>query len=741
MADKNITSRRTHRIRTRLAAAHGVEWELLQTFLGFAFTVQQEALKSKVLKEKRSDSLAEGLHPAFERIAIAARNLTDATGAALALGGEDAMVCVARSGESAPPVSARFDAKSGLSGECIRTGETTVCVNAAADPRVNYQACRALHVSSMLYFPLRSTQGKMIGMLGVFSSKPRQFSQRDVSCLRFIEGLVQESLGRTAADPDPATLGVLLQQADFAEPEETFEAEMKPAVTAPIAMTPAPPKISPIMTQATVAPRAVVQEPRFTPKAQTARALAVIPEAVTPAPRPVLVSRPVVAVPPKPELRPAPKPEPIFVGRVVDESVQDSEPDLNIDPEIAGEAQRRSRIPAMLILLVAALVAIAAWNYNRFFGTQHFPATATPIPKSENDLPAVPAPESSADEAQAGSTEQELTSMVSLRSGDEVATVTIMLPQVIKYEGYQLTNPDRVYFDLHGAKLTDAKGNVFPSSEGLISKVRLSDYGAGITRVVFDLRGPATFEAKLADKPQRLVIELHRTGTAGKVQESVPAVPTKMTIVVDPGHGGKDLGTVSPSGLQEKDLTLDVAQRLGALLRRQLGANVIFTRDRDYFVTLDERVAIANQAHADFMISIHGNSSTLQSVRGVETYYFGQPDKPGAMPAEETETARAFAADVHRALIKGLADPQQPMRDRGVKQASFVVLRGAQMPAALAEVSFVSNRNDAPRLESPEYREQIARALYRGIANYVNHQMPHQTSSLDDGLHRAPVTP
>jgi N-acetylmuramoyl-L-alanine amidase len=144
------------------------------------------------------------------------------------------------------------------------------------------------------------------------------------------------------------------------------------------------------------------------------------------------------------------------------------------------------------------------------------------------------------------------------------------------------------------------------------------------------------------------------------------------------------------------------------------------------------------------MISIHGNSSTVQSVRGVETYYFREAGVPES--AAGTATAQAFAADVHRALLSGLADPQQPMRDRGVKQASFEVLREARMPAALTEISFVSNRNDAPRLESEEYRQQIAHALYRGIANHVTHQtshLSHGTPRLASAanLHATNVTP
>jgi N-acetylmuramoyl-L-alanine amidase len=390
-------------------------------------------------------------------------------------------------------------------------------------------------------------------------------------------------------------------------------------------------------------------------------------------------------------------------------------------------------------LLVAVLVTIAALNYDRFFGSVH--AEVKPVaPKAENNPPAAaPVPQISSESGAAVSgPERDLTSSVSLRSGDADATVTILLPTAIAYEGYRLSNPDRVYFDLHDTRLTDARGNIFRNDDGLISQVRLAANGPGTTRVVFDLRQPANFEARVAANPQRLVIDLHRTAESPKATEAAPSVPTRVTIVVDPGHGGRDLGTVSADGLREKDLTLDVALRLGALLRGRLNANVIFTRTGDEFVSLEDRVAIANQAHADFMISIHGNSSTVQSVRGVETYYFRDAATPES--AEENRTAQAFAADVHRALIVGLADATQPMRDRGVKQASFQVLREAQMPAALTEISFVSNRNDGPRLESEAYREQIARAIFHGIANHLGHKSAH-VAAASLAMRTSPVTP
>jgi N-acetylmuramoyl-L-alanine amidase len=180
------------------------------------------------------------------------------------------------------------------------------------------------------------------------------------------------------------------------------------------------------------------------------------------------------------------------------------------------------------------------------------------------------------------------------------------------------------------------------------------------------------------------------------------------------------------------------------LLKERLGANVIMTRIDDSFISLDDRALIANSSQADFMISIHGNSSSLRSVRGVETYYFASPAqalRQVSAPQQNSNTARAFAADVHKALLKGLAEPRDPMLDRGVRSASFVVLREAQMPAVLAEISYLTSEKDEPRLESSDYREQIAHALYRGIANHVarSHRPPAHLTQI--GFARLPGTP
>ena len=216
-------------------------------------------------------------------------------------------------------------------------------------------------------------------------------------------------------------------------------------------------------------------------------------------------------------------------------------------------------------------------------------------------------------------------------------------------------------------------------------------------------------------------------------------------IVIDPGHGGHDTGTIGPHGLEEKDLVLEVGRRLGNLLQARMGADVIYTRRDDTFIPLESRTGIANEQQADLFVSIHANSSRDADARGVETYYLNFTSSAEALEVaarenavsdnaihelqdlvkkialkDKIEESREFAADVQHSLHSGLAAKSPGIRDRGVKKAPFIVLIGANMPSILAEISFVSNPGDERRLRTAEYRQKIAESLYRGIAKYVS---------------------
>jgi N-acetylmuramoyl-L-alanine amidase len=215
-------------------------------------------------------------------------------------------------------------------------------------------------------------------------------------------------------------------------------------------------------------------------------------------------------------------------------------------------------------------------------------------------------------------------------------------------------------------------------------------------------------------------------------------------VVLDPGHGGPNSGTVTSSGLEEKDLALDIAKRVRDLLR-EAGYRVAMTRDDDRAVSLEERVSFANREEGDVFVSIHLNWISTRQVRGVETYFLGPTDDPylnqlassensfsgysltdfrklleGIFVDVRGDESEELARGVQNALFRSLRQVNPRLRDRGVKTAPFVVLIGTDMPAVLAEVSSLSNEGEAELLSRPLYRQHIADALATGIRTYAD---------------------
>jgi len=225
-----------------------------------------------------------------------------------------------------------------------------------------------------------------------------------------------------------------------------------------------------------------------------------------------------------------------------------------------------------------------------------------------------------------------------------------------------------------------------------------------------------------------------------------PAPAGQLTIVIDPGHGGKDTGAMGPRGLKEKDVVLDIGLRLRRLLVDRLGARVVMTRSDDTFIPLEERTAIANRAHADFFISIHLNAAPQARASGVETYYLSREpsdvsarasasrenlvlDLEGVSPHEQ-ESLKAVLWDMAESLHVQESSAMAGMlledlgrglhvETRGVKHGPFVVLMTAGMPSALVEVAFISNPNQERRLQEEGYRNAIAAALSEGVERFA----------------------
>jgi N-acetylmuramoyl-L-alanine amidase len=213
-------------------------------------------------------------------------------------------------------------------------------------------------------------------------------------------------------------------------------------------------------------------------------------------------------------------------------------------------------------------------------------------------------------------------------------------------------------------------------------------------------------------------------------------------IVIDPGHGGHDPGARA-GGLSEAELVLDIALRLEKLLARVPGVDVVLTRRTDDYVALQERTAIANREGADLFLSIHANASGNRQARGIETYFlnFATSLSTAAVAARENaasgqtmgalpdvvktialnnklDESRDFATFVQRAMIDKVRGANKTVRDLGVKQAPFVVLIGAAMPSVLAEISFLTNVQEAKLLKGSAYRQRIADALFDAVRKY-----------------------
>ncbi|HLX85384.1 MAG TPA: N-acetylmuramoyl-L-alanine amidase [Terriglobales bacterium] len=361
------------------------------------------------------------------------------------------------------------------------------------------------------------------------------------------------------------------------------------------------------------------------------------------------------------------------------------------------------------------------------------------------------------------------------------STVVIDMQDQVPYEVHRLMKPERIYFDLHDTALAaELDGKTMDVGDTSLTRVRVAQPVAGVTRIVLDTKDGSNFSVSMESNPYRLVVELRSSGsnvnalasnrmpakttipsepaaattqkapsagalTATTSDQALPARTGKFRIVLDAGHGGWDLGTVGREGLLEKDLVLDVTQRLGKLLQSRLGFDVMFTRTTDNYLPLDQRADLANLAQADLFVSVHANYSSSASARGVETYFTNRFAAPGSREVEKqesdkhddgtatkltpvslsagglrekTQESQRLAASVQRSLYATLASNSPDIRNRGIKDASFAVLMGTVMPAILTEISFVSSPTDERNLQNAAYRQQIAEALYKGIARY-----------------------
>jgi N-acetylmuramoyl-L-alanine amidase len=283
--------------------------------------------------------------------------------------------------------------------------------------------------------------------------------------------------------------------------------------------------------------------------------------------------------------------------------------------------------------------------------------------------------------------------------------------------------------------------------DGFIDEARLERAGDdAILRVIFE-GAPGELRASQLADPPRLVLDFARPVEPLPRDRREALAPLRV-IVLDAGHGGHDTGAIGPGGLQEKDLVLDVTRRVARLLEDKLDVKVRLSRETDQFVPLRDRTTFANRERADLFVSIHANAHRETALAGVETYFLSSEATDGTarqvaalensvVQLEKTSARANGRLDAVKAILWDLAQSEfqqessrlaevvqdsmtQSMRmpNRGVKQAGFYVLGGAAMPAILIEIGFVTNPREERRLKDAKYRDEIARAIFSGLAEY-----------------------
>ena len=345
--------------------------------------------------------------------------------------------------------------------------------------------------------------------------------------------------------------------------------------------------------------------------------------------------------------------------------------------------------------------------------------------------------------------------------------VTLELEGEAAFHDEEVADQPRLFIDLQNTRPAETLKDVTQAfSDDVVRQIRVGPQAGTRTRVILELSARAPHTVYALYSPYRVVIDFPRDSTKSTKVTSAVTKDTKAVVkppavngrgglslsrqlglgvarfVIDPGHGGYDPGAMT-DGVSEADVVLDVAMRLERLLANQPGVEVVLTRRANVYVPLEERTAMANRAGADLFLSIHANASEDDRARGIETYFLNFASNPAAEAIAARENAASartmrqlpdivkaialnnkigeskdFASLVQSAMMERLKRGNKSVKDLGVKQAPFMVLIGATMPSILAEISFLTNAQEAALLRGTAYRQQIAEALFNGVMRY-----------------------
>ncbi len=363
--------------------------------------------------------------------------------------------------------------------------------------------------------------------------------------------------------------------------------------------------------------------------------------------------------------------------------------------------------------------------------------------------------------------------------GRQYSRLVLDVSETVQYQLQQARAaagaPPRVYVDLAGVRLPEGARPPLCAPDGPLSRLRVAQTDRGV-RLVLDVPGLTSTRAFPLLDPFRVVVDVEAVAPrptpapvvptpalaaqarrrapvppAGPQAES-PGAPPRLKIVLDAGHGGKDPGARGVGGIEEKDVVLAIALQLRDQFQAVAGVDVVLTRERDVFLSLEERTARANAEQADLFVSIHANASPNPASSGIETYYLNNTNDRATLRLAALENglasvtgrrqrdrdvalllsaliqnykvaeSAALADGVQRALVQAVVSRRPQVIDLGVKQGPFYVLVGAGMPCILVEVSFLTHPEEGALLGQAAYRHTIAEGLLRGIRHFADNR-------------------
>ena len=341
-----------------------------------------------------------------------------------------------------------------------------------------------------------------------------------------------------------------------------------------------------------------------------------------------------------------------------------------------------------------------------------------------------------------------------------------------------IKKPQRLYVDLNNSILGETAEKRIPINDNLLSNTRAGQHTPDSVRVVVDIKSFKNYKIFSLKNPFRIVIDVWGKDTGKTYKADSKVIPSKKNgkittsalakqlalgvtrIVIDPGHGGRDYGAPGYlKGVHEKNVALNIAKKLAKKIREKLGCKVIMTRKGDKYLTLEERTAIANTKNADLFISLHTNAARNRRAYGIETYFLNlaTDDEAILVAARENATSTKNISDlqtilsdlmqnakinessrlayyVQGAMYKHMKKKYSRIKNKGVKQAPFYVLLGAQMPSILIETSFISNSRECKRLNNSRYQDHLCDAIVKGIRSYIKETNPAFVSDQRSGV-------